>query len=340
MFKASARIKRPVTRKPFWRIVEIHRLIEAGAYPSLTALSERFEVSPRTIQRDLELLKDFLRAPLVYDRARGGYRYDGPFTLPRLYLTAGELTVLLIGQRILAELAGTPLAEEAQTVMEKLPVLLGEEVSVDLDRFSQKISFGLPRVRGDEDLLARHFDLLSEAMANSRTVAMEYYAASTDDITHREVDPYHLRLEAGAWYLIGHCHLRGELRIFALDRIRTLSLTGKSFVKPADFSIEDYLGHSWGIERGTAEYTVKVAFDREQARWVRERVWMEGQRTIDLPDGGLILELRVSGLFSIMRWILGFGRHAVVLEPPELKAAIEEEAVGILAACRSRGSVS
>lgn len=337
MSKPAGTARKLGSRKILWRIIEIHRLIDAGACPSISALCERFEVSPRTVQRDIEHLKDFLRAPVVYDRTRGGYRYDGPFTLPRLNLTAGELTVLLIGQRILAELAGTPLAEDAQMVMEKLPVLLGEVISVDLDRFSQKISFGLPRVRGDEDLLARHFDLLSEAMANSRTVRMEYYAPSTDEVTCREVDPYHLRLEAGAWYLIGYCHLRGELRIFALDRIRSLAKTDKTFVKPDDFSIRDYLGHSWGIERGAAEYTVKVAFDRERARWVRERVWLEGQRITDLPDGGLILEVKVSGLFSIMRWILGFGRHAVVLEPPELKAAVEAEAEGILAASRGRG---
>ncbi|MGE5530466.1 MAG: helix-turn-helix transcriptional regulator [Patescibacteria group bacterium] len=318
------------SRPILWRIVEIHRLIESGACPGIALLVEKLEASPRTIQRDIEYLKDLLHAPIVYDRRRGGYRYDGPFTLPRMNLTAGELTVLLIGQRILADLAGTPLADEARQVMHKLPALLSDEVSVDLDRFTQNISFGLPRVRGDQEALARNFDLLSAAVAQCRTVRLGYYAPSTDEVTRREVDPYHLRLEAGAWYLIGWCHLRGEFRTFAVDRIKELALTDRVFEKDPGFSARDYFGHSWGIERGK-DCTVKVAFDREQARWVRERVWIEGQKITETPDGGIILEVRVSGVFSIMRWILGFGSHATVLEPVELRRAIEDAARGILA---------
>ena len=329
MLKPAGMARTRGSRPIFWRIVEIHRLIDSGACPSIAYLSERLEVSPRTVQRDIEYLKDLLCAPAIYDRRKSGYRYDGPFTLSQMNLTTGELTVLLAGQRILADLAGTPLADDAHQVMQKLPELLRDEVSVDLDRFNRNISFGLPRVRGDEEALERHFDLLSAAVTQCRTVRMGYYAPSTDEVTCRDVDPYHLRLEAGAWYLIGLCHLRRELRIFAVDRLKELALTDRTFVKDAGFSAHDYFGHSWGIEHGK-EYTVKVAFDREQARWVRERVWIEGQRITDTPDGGIILEVRVSGLFSIMRWILGFGEHALVLEPVELKRAIEEAARGIL----------
>lgn len=321
---AAAREARPV----FTRIHRIHRLVAAGACPSVASLATDLEVSERTIQRDIEQLRN-LYAPLVYDRTRNGYRYEGEYSLPRLQLTAGELAVLLIGQRLLADLAGTPFAQAARQVVDKLPLLLDEEVSVDLSPFAEEISFGVPKVRGDAQRLARHFDLLAAAAAQRRTVDMRYYTATRDAVTDRKFDPYHLRNEAGAWYAIGYCHLRDAILIFAVDRIERLALTDARFEKPADFDIKDYLGHSWGLERGR-EYLVRVAFDAEQARWIRERTWQEGQTLTETPDGGVILAVRVSGLEMIKRWILGFGRHAKVLEPAELAGMVRDEARGIL----------
>lgn len=317
------------SRLVFARLQRIHQMLSNGRCPTLDDLARELEVSTRTVERDLQQLRD-LYAPVIYDRARRGYRYERPFQLPPFKISAGELAVLLIGQRLLAEMAGTPFAGAARTVIAKLPALLGEQVSFDPNAFiNEEISFGVPAVRGDEGRLAQHFNRLAEAIAHQRTVSLCYYAASKDEVSERDVDPYHLRLADGAWYLIGHCHLRNELRIFAVDRILELTVTSRTFTKPADFSIDDYLGLSWGIERGP-ERTVRVAFDAEEARWIRERTWHRSQRLTEAEDGGVILEVRVSGLDSIKRWILSFGSHARVLEPAELAEAVRREAEGMV----------
>lgn len=101
-------------------------------------------------------------------------------------------------------------------------------------------------------------------------------------------------------------------------------LTDELFQIPKDFKIEDYLKHSWGIERGEP-VTVKIRFDNYQARWIRERIWHPSQRLRDLEDGGLIFEAEVAGLREIKQWVLGFGPHAEVLEPLELKEQIRQE---------------
>ncbi|MGQ9779333.1 MAG: helix-turn-helix transcriptional regulator [Bacillota bacterium] len=322
VFRPRMRGSRPI----IWRLYRLHYAIKSGRCPSVAELATELGVSERTVERDLQQLRD-IYGPLVYDRARGGYRYDGDYGLPQVKLTAGELTVLLIGQRLLSELAGTPFAAAARRVMEKLPLLLGEEVSVEIP--FEEISCGLPRTRGGEVRPAYQFDLLAEAIAHRRTVRMVYYSLTRDATTEREVDPYHLRLEAGAWYMIGYCHLRRDLRIFAVDRIKELSLTAKTFERASEFTIRQYLGLTGGNERG-AEHVVRVAFDPVQARWIRERVWHETQKLTDTPDGGVILEVKVSGLESIKRWVLGFGRHARVLAPPELARMVREEAEGML----------
>lgn len=313
------------TRHVITRVYRLHHALAGGQCPSLAELAQRLEVSQRTVERDLQQLRD-LCAPVVYDRARQGYRFDGPFELPRLNISAGELTVLLIGQRLLAEAAGTPFADAARLVMSKLPAMIGDEVSVDPSHLTPEgISFGAPAVRGDEARLARHFDQLAEAIAHRRTVRMRYYAATRDVISERDVDPYHLRLNEGAWYLIAQCHLRGELRVFAVDRIVELTATDRTFARPAEFDVDQYLGRSWGIEHGS-EHDVRIAFDAVQARWIRERVWLPGQRLTESSDGGVILEVRVSGLESIKRWILSFGSHARALAPAELVETVRTEA--------------
>lgn len=317
------------TRAVMYRVLMIHRMLENGACPCVKDIAEKLEVSRRTIERDIELLRDQFGAPLEYDHFKKGYRYTRSFSLPTIKLTEGEVAVLLMGQRLLAETAGTIFADSARHVVNKLPLLLADKVSIDMNSFAGEISFGSPPVRGDEDMLTSHFRLLSEAIAKSHTVNTEYYTATRDASSRRDYDPYHLRMEAGAWYVIGYCHTRKELRTLAVARIRSLELTDRAFKRPSDFSIDEYLDHSWGIERG-AEYNVKVAFDAIQARWIRERQWHHNQKLTDLKVGGVLLEVTVSGLESIKRWILGFGSHARVLEPAELVSEIRNEAQGIL----------
>ncbi|NLG85033.1 MAG: WYL domain-containing protein [Firmicutes bacterium] len=323
----SKPVSPPGSRSTFWRLCRLHYAIKSGDCPNLAQLAAGLGVSPRTVARYLRRLRE-MYGPLIYDQARGGYRYDGDYGLPRVKLTAGEVAVLLIGHRLLAELTGTPLATAARQVMEKLPFLLVEEISAEIS-FGKETFYGLSRGRGNDDRSARFFDLLAEAIAHRRTVRMVYYTRSRDATTEREVDPYHLRLEAGAWFMIGYCHLRRDLRIFSLDRIKELALTEKIFERASEFTIRQYLGLNRGNER-EAEHVVRVAFDPVQARWIRERIWHDTQKLTDTPDGGVILEIRVKSLEPIKRWVLGFGRRARVLSPPELVRMVREEVEGMV----------
>ena len=323
---------RTMSRSVLTRIYAIDHAIALGRCPSVRSLATELEVSTRTIERDLEQLRDHLGAPLVYDRRLGGYRYAESYKLPQVRLTAGEIAVLLIGQELLSALAGTPWAQAARQVMAKLPLLLGDYVSIDIEALTidpSEVSFGLPRLRGDEESVSTRFSAILDAISARRTVELRYYAASRNEETVRKVDPYHLRMEQGAWYVIGRCHTRGDLRIFALDRIRDLTVTSLAFTRPPDFSIESYLRHAWDLQKGP-EHRVVVEFDEEQSRWIRERTWQDGQKIAEKPDGGVVLELNVTGLEAIQRWIMSYGSHARVLGPPQLVDSIRREAEAVV----------
>jgi proteasome accessory factor B len=140
------------------------------------------------------------------------------------------------------------------------------------------------------------------------------------------VQPYHLASIENQWYLFGHDLERAQLRTFALPRMRDVRLTSKRFQRPADFSIGKILRGSFGAHSGKKKYKIKLEFDSFAARLVAERQWHESQRLQTKRDGSVILELELTGLEEIERWILSWGDHVRVLAPAELISVIRAAA--------------
>jgi predicted DNA-binding transcriptional regulator YafY len=159
---------------------------------------------------------------------------------------------------------------------------------------------------------------------------------SRDAESDRRVDPYHLTYFNGGAYLVGHCHLRGEARMFAVERIRRLETLRGTFDPPTGFAIDEFLRHAWGLIRGDV-VDVAVIFARAVAPYIRERLWHSSQELRELDGGRLELRLRVADTLEVCRWLLGFGADAEVLSPSSLRDALRAEAgrlAGMLATAR------
>jgi predicted DNA-binding transcriptional regulator YafY len=148
---------------------------------------------------------------------------------------------------------------------------------------------------------------------------------SRDAETDRRVDPYHLTFFNGGLYLVGYCHLRREVRIFAVERIRAATALRDAFTKPVDFDAEAYLRGAWGIVRGDL-VAVRVVFSRRAAPHIRGRLWHASQELRELAEGRLELRLLVADTLEVRRWLLGFGAEVEVLAPQALREAIRLEA--------------
>jgi predicted DNA-binding transcriptional regulator YafY len=308
----------------FWRIYEIHRLISQGTLPNCPGLAAQLEVNQRTIERDIERLRDMFGAPVEYDRARRGYRYTGTFELPLMKLREGEAIALFLGQKLLMQCRGTPFEEFVRMAMAKIRVLLPQSIEVNVERLLGSVSFYTEPLRGEEAEVAERYRLLARAMEEQKTIQTDYYTASRQALTHRKIDPYHLRLTDGAWHCIGYCHERREVRTFALDRMLGLQVTPDSFTMPADFSMEEYLADTWTIERGEPRKVV-IEFDKTENPYIRGKQWHRSQTLEELPDGTLRMTLTVGGLGEIARWVMSLGSHAWVVEPDELRRKISAE---------------
>lgn len=312
------------TRSSLERLVAIHSAISSGEWSTASAMAAELGVSQRTIERDIEFLRDRLHAPIRFDRKAHRYYYDRPFVFPTLRLTEGEMIVFLLGEMLLKQWVGSPYEEFIRSAMDKVRYAMNSEVHLSPNDLQRLVSFQVSSPRGDQDIVADHYSTIFRAIEKHRILRIRYTAMSSAETTEREVDPYHLTVREGAYYLIAYCHLRRSYRIFALDRMESVTATGERFTPDVSFDADSYLSSSWGLEKGDV-YEVVVRFDNEQARYIRERKWHSTQRIVELQDGCLEFRVSVEGLGEIRRWVMQFGSHAEVIEPPELREAVSQE---------------
>jgi predicted DNA-binding transcriptional regulator YafY len=168
-----------------------------------------------------------VRFPLLTERVAGQTRWrlmDGYYRTPPLAFSTTELMALTFSRDLLKPLEGTHIKASLDSALNKAAAVLPPEGEVYVRQMQGYFSVGL----GPHKTYRQHqqtIEQLTRVIAQTRTVQMRYYSASRNTTNRREVDPYRLWYAAGALYLIGYCHLRRDVRIFAIDRIRSLTIT-------------------------------------------------------------------------------------------------------------------
>lgn len=310
------------TRFPMERIAVIDKAIRSGEFPNAQTIADRLGVSRRTVLRDIEFLCERLGAPVVYDAKRRGFTYSDPnYRLPSQFMTEGELLALMLAERVLRQYRGTPYGPDLARAVRKISEGLTDVLTVDLSLLADSCSF---RTTASEPFEPEIFVRLTAAIRGHRRIALQYWTASRDEETRREVDPYHLACVDGHWYLVGHCHLRNDIRMFAPGRIRSLAQTDETFDLPGAFKIDEYLGRSFAVFRGDGDesHRVRLRFRGEAVKYVRERPWHQSQVLTPTDDGGLVVEFELSHLREVERWVLSWGSDCTVIEPAALRERV------------------
>jgi predicted DNA-binding transcriptional regulator YafY len=283
----------------------------------------------RTLRRDLAALEG-VGFPLMTDQVNGQTRWklmDGFRRLPALGLSPSELMALVFSRDLLRPLQGTHIHSALDSALMKASAALPPS---GLDFVRQMREFLSVRF-GPHKTYRAHRELIdraSRAIADRRTVQVRYLSASSGKTGRREVDPYHLWYAAGGLYLIGYCHRRRDVRMFAVERIRSLTLTDHAYQLPLGFDVEAYVQDALVVMRGR-QIAVELLFDRATAAWARDRVWHPSQQLTTLRDGRLRMTLRVADTAELVRWVLSFGRGVKVVKPEALRERVQREALAV-----------
>jgi predicted DNA-binding transcriptional regulator YafY len=309
-------------------MLRIHTALQSGSLPNATSLAHQCEVSTKSIYRDLEFMRDRLELPIKYDVSRFGYYYAGAVkAFPTLQITEGEILALVVAEKALQQYRGTSFERPLMSALRKLEQALPDTISLSLDDAAQAISF---RTSWEPILDLSIFNTLAKATAARQQLELAYRKPGQRRVEQRLVDPYHLANINGEWFLFAFDHLRHDFRTFVPARIKAIRLTGKTFERRPEFSLEKRLRGSFSVQSGDQEIDVVIRFQERVADYVREKKWHDSQQLRELKDGGVEMRLKLSSLGEIGRLVLGWGGDAVVVHPRELAESVRQAAQKVL----------
>ncbi len=293
-------------------------------------LAAMLEVSRDHLLRDLDLLSQ-VGPPngdpgeyLLVSVEDGRVFIDLPQRLTRpLRLTPAEGCSLLLGIRALRDSGVVPFDDAMASAERKLLKALGRDAEEAEKLVTDTVVAQPDRATG------QHLRQLVTAARQRTQVVLEYVAASRPKAERRTLDPYGIVHHAGAWYLVGHCHKRGDTRTFRVDRIAALTATEVRFEIPEAFDLETYRREHIYVPSADA-VAVHVHLDPLAKARVGAS-WPVGAVTHD-DDGSAGIVIECEGFEWVTGWVLGFGEHAWIVQPEEARLAMRERLAQLTAA--------
>ena len=306
------------------RYLWFHGRVRALRYPNATTLAERFYISPKTAQRDIEFMRDRLLAPLEYIAAERGYRYtDASYELPGLCIGAEELTALLVAYRLASTIPDKRLKRSCATILKRILIHHGVGEGISMEDLEEKVSVkNIVYSRAD----GRVFHQVLEHLLHARPLCIEYYSPHRDETTRRDILPLHLLHYMGTWHIIAHCGMKNDLRDFVVSRIKSLEPSERRLETPfSSAQVKAYMRRNFGIMNSSESALVSLRFKPRSAAWVAEQEWHPAQESFREPDGALILTFPVADFREVRREILKHGTAVEVLAPEELRQEVKAE---------------
>ena len=221
---------------PTTRVFAVLELLQTHGRLSGADMAARMNIDQRTLRRYIAVLEE-MGLPITAQRGRfGGYALMPGFRLAPMMFTEDEalaLSVGLLAARDLGLSDAAPAVVSAQAKLERImPATLKNRVRAVCDT----VRLDLARVAAPGAANGHLLATLSAATLACQRVQLDYRALDGHTST-REIDPYGLAFHAGAWYVLGMCHLRASIRSFRLDRVQKFDLRAASFARPTGFDV-------------------------------------------------------------------------------------------------------
>ncbi len=316
------------------RFYKIDHLLRGQRAVPVGELLAELGVSLATFKRDLEYMRERLHAPIVWDREANGYRFEqqpasGPrYELPGLWFTPQEAQSLLTMQHLIEGLEPSLLGAHLVPLKARLAALLtaGDHSAEEVRKRIRVLPFGARRHE------PKHFSLVAAAVLGRQRLELGYWNRARDETTEREVSPQRLVHYRNNWYLDAWCHLRRDIRSFALDAMKAVEMSPAKARDVPEAELDQVLASGYGIFSGRKVRWATLRFTPARARYVALEEWHPKQRARWEDDGAYVLDIPYTSSPELLRDILAHGAEVEVMAPPELRA----EVVHHLTAARSR----
>ena len=306
--------------KQIVRQLDILRELAAQTYgATFRELADLYEVSTRTIQRDLNDLKE--AGFWIDEEMRDGKKYFKlENNLPPLNFPIDEIIALTFIEGIISPLEDTPYKKEFQKTLNRIRTVIPEKMQA----FLAKAAY-YPHHRGQkEQIPPQIFETAHRAINERKICNITYRAITTEQTKTYPITPFRFLYYHNGYYLICRNPKYNDLLTLAAERIQDLEITSRTFDPPDDLDIESRIQQAFGITLEDS-MDVKIRFSAWQARYIQQRTWHPSQEIEELDNGEIILSFQASGFYDIKSWILSHGADAEVLEPADLREEIIKE---------------
>ena len=270
-------------------------IIQTSPGINSSEIANQLQTSTRTVQRYVKQLRE---AGLIIEASSGhmgGFLLRNGYKSNPFFLTPEERTslTLVVNSLICAE--GFPFKSELSSILNKISSNLFEMSNVKDDY----LSIMLPP-RGNTEKTKKLIIEIKEALNAKLKIEIEYDSFSSQQVNRRTINPYHVFLHDGFWYLVGFCNLRNEIRTFRIDRIKELQMLHEKFILDKEFDIDEYIKNSWSIAKGEKTKVV-IKFTPPISKLISEAIWHDSQRLESLDDGCLVFTVEVEGTWEIKK---------------------------------------
>lgn len=302
------------------RIFRIHNLLRSKLPVSVHDVVLETERSASTIKRDIEYMRNFMRAPIEYDRANNRYHYNpsaAEFELPGLWFNASELYALLASEQLLEAVQPGLLSPYLGPLRARIRNLLSQSGNA-AEAITSRIR--LLRV-GKRNFDNELFGTVAAGVLQGRVLGVTYHGREKNAQTTRQIHPLQLLHHRNNWYVLATCQTAQELRTFSLDRMRAVKLLEEQVAPCDEQTLDRHINATFGIFTGTAKAWAVLRFAESAARWVADEQWHPDQ--IALWQGNtFVLQVPYSDPRELLMDILKYGPDVEVIAPEELRAAV------------------
>jgi predicted DNA-binding transcriptional regulator YafY len=307
----------------FERYLWFQNEVKKNRHPNAKTLAERFEISVKTAQRNIDFIRDRLGMPIEYVAAMRGYVCPEPtWELPGVWLTEDELISLVLSYRLASAVPDAALKTSLRTFLNDV-IARHATAKYDIDQLAEKISVKNVAYARTSDLV---FHRVLEALLKGSPVRIEYYSPHQNRLSERDILPLHLLSYMGTWHIVAFCQVKNELRDFVLSRVRSISSSDATIVVNSSAAgVKDYIRRTFGIFHGKETKKVSLRFAKEIAPWIAEQHWHRDQDAFIDGEGSLCLTVPVADFREIKREILRYGAQVEVVSPKALRDDVKKE---------------
>ena len=311
------------------RFYKIDQMLQSRGRVKAGEFLAELGVSLATFKRDLEYMRSRLNAPIVWDRDEEAYRFDegrggkGPkYELPGLWFSPSEAQALLTLEHLVESLEPALLGPHVNPLKARLAALLatGDRSVDEVRKRIRVIAFGARRHE------PRHFELIASAVLGRKRLHLSYFNRMRGDVTERDVSPQRLVHYRDNWYLDAWCHLRNDLRSFALDAMREVSMLASKAKEVPEARLDAALASGYGIFSGKDVQWATLRFTPERARYVSLEEWHPKQRARWDKDGSYVLDVPYSSEKELAMDILRLAPDVEVVKPASLRTEVRGRA--------------